>query len=144
MTRGLAVPENSLTKVSAVVGPAIKGSAPSPRRQVAKALKDFKGAAAGLRFADEGIELSFAGGGMQQAGDGKVADHVGALPADTAACSPLRCRGCPEDLGGAKGSPFAPMQMLRRVPGLDLPQDHRTRWAALSIILGADAAQPTT
>ena len=69
-------------------------------------MKDFKGAAAGLRFADGGIELSFAGGGVKQAGDGKVGDHVGALPGDTAAVLAL---AVPEDalegLGNDRGQP---------------------------------------
>ncbi len=85
-----------------------------PSDAVRKALKDFKGAAAGLRFADGGIELSLAGGGVQQAGDGKVADHVGALPGDTAAVLAL---AVPEDalkrLGDdTEGSPFSLMKML--------------------------------
>jgi len=110
-------------------------------KQATKALKDFKGAAAGLRFANEGIELSIAGGGVQQAGDGKVADHVSALPADTAAVLAL---AVPEDalrnLGGAKGSPFAPMEMLGAFTGLDLPQDLiDLLGSSLSVSLGADA-----
>ena len=118
-----------------------QGFGPDPSEQLTKALKDFKGAAAGLRFADEGIELTFAGGGVQQAGDGKVADHVGALPADTAAVLAL---AVPEDalrnLGGAKGSPFAPMQMLGAFTGLDLPQDLiDLLGSSLSLSLGADA-----
>ncbi len=118
-----------------------QGFGPDPSEQVTKALKDFKGAAAGLRFADEGIEMTFAGGGVQQAGDGKVADHVGALPADTAAVLAL---AVPEDalrdLGGAKGSPFAPMQMLGAFTGLDLPQDLiDLLGSSLSLSLGADA-----
>ena len=44
----------------------------------------------GLRFADEAIELTVAGGGVQQAGDGKVADHVGACPRTPRPCSPLQ------------------------------------------------------
>jgi len=118
-----------------------QGFGPDPSEQVTKALKDFKGAAAGLRFADEGIELSFAGGGMQQAGDGKVADHVGSLPADTAAVLALAVPAdALKDLGGAKGSPFAPMQMLGAFTGLDLPQDLiDLLGSSLSLSLGADA-----
>ena len=118
-----------------------QGFGPEPSEQVTNALKDFKGAAAGLRFADEGIEMTFAGGGVQQAGDGKVADHVGALPADTAAVLAL---AVPEDalrdLGGAKGSPFAPMQMLGAFTGLDLPRDLiDLLGSSLSLSLGAGA-----
>jgi hypothetical protein len=118
-----------------------QGFGPDPSEQVTKALKDFKGAAAGLRFADGGIEMTFAGGGVQQAGDGNVADHVGALPADTAAVLAL---AVPEDalrnLGGAKGSPFAPMEMLGAFTGLDLPQDLiDLLGSSLSLSLGADA-----
>ena len=118
-----------------------QGFGPDPSEQVTKALKDFKGAAAGLRFADEGIEMTFAGGGVQQAGDGKVADHVGALPADTAAVLALAVpEDALEDLGGAKGSPFAPMQMLGAFTGLDLPQDLiDLLGSSLSLSLGADA-----
>ena len=118
-----------------------QGFGPDPSEQVTKALKDFKGAAAGLRFADEGIEMSFAGGGVQQVGDGKVADHVDALPADTAAVLAL---AVPEDalreLGDAKGSSFAPMEMLGAFTGLDLPQDLiDLLGSSLSLSLGADA-----
>jgi hypothetical protein len=118
-----------------------QGFGPGPSEQLTKALKDFKGAAAGLRFADEGIEMTFAGGGVKQAGDGKVGDHVGALPTDTAAVLAL---AVPEDalrgLGDAKGSPFAPMQMLGAFSGLDLPQDLiDLLGSSLSLSLGADA-----
>ena len=113
-----------------------------PSKPITKALKDFKGAAAGLRFADGGIELSFAGGGVQQAGDGKVGDHVGELPGDTAAVLAL---AVPEDalkrLGDdTKGNPFSLEGMLGAGTGLDIPQDLIDFFgSSLSISLGADA-----
>ena len=49
------------------------------------AYRDFQGAAAVLRFADRGIELSLAGsGGKATQGSTTVGDHVAQLPADTA------------------------------------------------------------
>jgi hypothetical protein len=57
----------------------------STGQELAKAMKDFKGAAAGLRFADGGIELASSGGGATDEGDKTVGKHVGALPKDTAA-----------------------------------------------------------
>ena len=141
MARSLAVLGSSTPRAFGSSGFGQRGFGPDPSAQLTKAMKDFKGAAAGLRFADGGIELSFAGGGVKQAGDGKVADHVGALPADTAAVLAL---AVPEDalegLGNAKGSPFGPMQMLGAFTGLDLPQDLiDLLGSSLSLSLGPDA-----
>ncbi len=113
-----------------------------PADAVRKALKDFKGAAAGLRFADGGIELSVAGGGVQQTGDGTVGDHVTELPGDTAAVLAL---AVPEDAMAklskdAEGSPFSLKEMLGAGIGLDIPQDLIDFFgSSLSISLGADA-----
>ncbi len=110
--------------------------------EITKAMKDFKGAAAGLRFADEGIELSFAGGGVKQAGDGKVGDHVGALPGDTAVVLALAVPGdALEGLGGdASRSPFSLQEMLGEATGLDIPQDLIDfLGTSLSLSLGGDA-----
>jgi len=52
---------------------------------IRKSYKDFRGAAGTLRFADGGVELAFAMSSTGSEQDGTVSDHVGSLPADTAA-----------------------------------------------------------
>jgi hypothetical protein len=113
-------------------------------KQLAEAFKDFKGAAAGLKFADGGIELSFAGGGAAKAGSKTVGKHVGALPKDTAAVvavavpekalESLKSRGSKQDSLSWLGEFFTPGT------GLDLPDDLITLLgSSLSFSVGADA-----
>ena len=52
---------------------------------IRKTYQDFRGAAGTLRFADGGVELAFASSGTGSEKGATVADHVGNLPADTAA-----------------------------------------------------------
>ena len=54
-------------------------------RDIRKSYKDFRGAAGTLRFADGGIEMAFATNDTGSAKGATVTDHVGKLPADTAA-----------------------------------------------------------
>ena len=58
-----------------------------PQDQVRKALKDFRGAAGTLRFADGGAELHVVGGlgGKSDAPAHPVSEVIGSLPADTTA-----------------------------------------------------------
>lgn len=117
--------------------------------QFVESFKDFKGAAAVLRFADGGMELRFAGGGTKQLQSRKVGDHVGALPEDTAA---LLAMSVPEDLvkkltrtgSDSAGSAFSPSDMFGDMfgesTGLDLPEDLITLLGtSLSISVGGDA-----
>jgi hypothetical protein len=112
--------------------------------EIANAFKDFKGAAAGLRFADGGIELAFAGGGAK-AYDGKsVGRHVSALPKDTAAVLAL---AVPEKAldglksGGSSQEGLRSLtQMFTEGTGLELPDDLVTLLgSSVSVSLGGDA-----
>lgn len=120
------------------------GSEKAAEDELNKALKDFKGAAAGLKFADGGIELSFAGGGAAKAGSKTVGKHVGALPEDTAAVvavavpekalESLKSGGSKQDSLSWLGEFFTPGT------GLDLPDDLITLLgSSLSFSVGADA-----
>jgi hypothetical protein len=107
-------------------------------------MKDFKGAAAGLKFADGGIELAFAGGGATDEGGKTVGKHVGALPKDTAAVVAL---GVPEKIwkdlesgGTSEDSMFSLGALFGESTGLDLPDDLITLLGdSLSISVGGDA-----
>ena len=106
-------------------------------------MKDFKGAAAGLKFADGGIELAFAGGGATDEGGKTVGKHVGALPKDTAAVVAL---AVPEKIweqlksGSSGDSMFSLGDMLGEGTGLDLPDDLITLLGdSMSISVGGDA-----
>jgi Protein of unknown function (DUF3352) len=105
------------------------------------AYKDFKGAAAVLRFADGGIELSVAGGGGKTVeGKETVGEHVEAMPRDTAlllalAVPPGAFDALEEADEGGTGSDF-----LGDMLGIDFPDDLRTLLGkSLSISLGGDA-----
>ncbi len=85
------------------------------------ALKDFHGAAAVLRFADSGIELSFAGSKMPETGTG-IGEQVTRLPADTAAVLALHApRAWLEDM--SKGISDAAGGEVEPMTGLRLPDD---------------------
>lgn len=88
------------------------------------AYRDFRGAAAVLRFEDGGIELSMAGsGGKATRGSKPVADHVAALPADTALLLALAVPpGALEALSDSGGG----SQLLGGLLGIDVPQDLQT------------------
>ena len=105
------------------------------------AYKDFKGAAAVLRFADGGIELSFAGsGGKTTKGTETVGDHVAAMPADTAlllavAVPPGAFDAIAKADKGGAGSEF-----LGGMLGIDFPEDLETLLGkSFSFSLGGDA-----
>ena len=117
---------------------------PEDEEEVADALaayKDFRGAAAVLRFADGGIELSLAGGGGKSTeGEETVADHVAAMPGDTALLFALAVppgafdaidKADPDGLGA---------DFLGEMLGIDFPEDLETLLGkSLSISLGGDA-----
>ena len=63
----------------------LDSAGPGATKQLDKALADFKGAGMTLHFKDGGLELAAASGGVKQAGQKSVGDHVGELPKDTAA-----------------------------------------------------------
>jgi hypothetical protein len=122
----------------------LTGSDKTAEDELNKALKDFKGAAAGLKFADGGIELSFAGGGAARAGGKTVGAHVGALPEDTAAVlavavpekalESLKSGGSQQDSLSWLGEFFTPGT------GLELPDDLITLLgSSLSFSVGGDA-----
>src|SRR3954468_2763133 len=108
--------------------------------------KDFQGAGAVLRFADGGIELSAAGsGGKATRTSATVADHVSAMPADTAMllafAVPPRALKLLEDADpNGSGSEF-----LGSMLGLDFPKDLETLLGkSISISLGGDAPDDLT
>ncbi len=88
------------------------------------AYRDFQGAAAVLRFADRGIELSMAGsGGKATQGSTTVNDHVAQLPADTAF---LLALAVPPGALEALTDSGSGSQLLGGILGLDLPEDLQT------------------
>ena len=113
-------------------------------KQLAEALahyKDFQGAAAVLHFVDGGIELSTAGGGGKAtASKETVAEHVGAMPADTAV---LLAFAVPQGAFDAieKADPHGSgSQLLGSMLGIDFPQDIETLLGrSISISLGGHA-----
>jgi Protein of unknown function (DUF3352) len=126
------------------LGGLTEGGGPGTGKELADAMKDFKGAAAGLKFADGGIELAFAGGGATDEGGKNVGDHVGALPKDTAAVVAL---AVPEKLlkqlgpgGSAEDSMSSLGDLFGEGTGLDFPDDLITLLGdSLSISVGGDA-----
>ena len=129
------------------VNGSLGGSASSgPRTEtLSDAFKDFKGAAAGLRFADGGIELAFAGGGTgASSGTRAVGRHVAALPKDTAALVALSVPAQALDRltsGGPTGnSLFSLDSLITSSTGLDVPDDLVTLLGdSLSLSVGGDA-----
>jgi hypothetical protein len=124
-------------------GDSLAGSG-DDQKQLAKILagyKDFQGAGAVLHFADGGIELSMAGGGGKATtGTTTVADHVAAMPADTAlllafAVPPGAFKALEEADSNGAGSDF-----LGSMLGIDFPADLKTLLGkSLSLSLGGDA-----
>ncbi len=118
-------------------------------RGLGQALRRFEGAAAVLRFADGGVELSFAYQGPGSKDAPSVTEHVAALPADTAAVLAL---AVPDSLveairgsgGGTGDRPFSLDGLLGSRLGLDLPRDLPRDLVTLlgrsvSLSLGGDA-----
>jgi hypothetical protein len=105
------------------------------------AYKDFKGAAAVLRFADGGIELSMAGGGGPSTkGKETVADHVAAMPKDTALLFALAVPPGAFDALEKADPKRSGSDLLSGMLGIDFPGDLKTLLGkSLSISLGGDA-----
>jgi hypothetical protein len=106
----------------------------------AELLENFKGAAAALRFADGGIELSFAGGGGKVVeGAEDVSEHVGALPADTAL---VLAASVPKGVFDELTEDEAATDFLAGMLGLDLPQDLEDLLGeSISLSVGGDAPE---
>ncbi len=111
--------------------------------QLADVFKDFKGAAAGLKFADGGIELAFAGGGAANDKSPTVGKQVGDLPEDTAAALALAIPDKALDKlrsSGQEGDLLSLGKMFTAGTGLELPDDLITLLgSSLSLSLGGDA-----
>ncbi len=91
------------------------------------AYKDFKGAAAVMRFADGGIELSFAGGGGNAAtGKETVADHVAAMPRDTALLLAVAVPPRAFDAIAKADPKRSGSDLLGGMLGIDFPEDLKT------------------
>jgi hypothetical protein len=128
-------------------------------KDIRKSYKDFRGAAGTLRFADGGIEIAFASSGAGSDKGATVADHVGSLPADTAAVLAAAVPDGNKLAGQLNGDGAAGMGM-GMVPGMlmfpagmgmfgeavfgstgmDLPEDLATLLgSSISLSVGADA-----
>jgi hypothetical protein len=124
-------------------GPAASPDA-NAENELTKSLKDFTGAAAVLRFADGGIEFSFASGGATKEGDPTVGKHVGDLPEDTAAVLAVAVPDkAVEKLKSSDSSDTGMLsftEMFTEGTGLDLPDDLVTLLGtSLSLSVGGDA-----
>ena len=115
-------------------------SAAGPSEAIDQAFKDFRGAAAVLRFADGGLELSMASGGVsKKSGQASLDDHVNDLPKDTAAVVALAVPDAAFDALGS-GAGKALTGLLGMASGLDVPEDLKTLLgSSLSVSLGGDA-----
>ncbi|MET0998572.1 MAG: DUF3352 domain-containing protein, partial [Marmoricola sp.] len=114
-------------------------AADDPSDALDKAFEDFRGAAAVLRFADGGLELSMASGGAKKAGQASLGDHVAELPEDTAAVLAV---AVPDSAFDALGSDAGRMLtgLIGEASGLEIPEDLETLFGdSLSISLGGDA-----
>jgi len=118
------------------------GSGDDLQGQLDKALDDFEGAAASLRFDDGGIDLSVATSRAKGTDGSTVSDHVGALPEDTAA---LLAGSIPAEVIdrlealSSEGGPFSLDEFLGET-GLAFPDDLVTVLGdSLSVSLGGDA-----
>ena len=105
------------------------------------AFKDFQGAAASLRFADGGIELSAAGGGGKAAQSKEtVGDHVAAMPSDTALLLAIAVPSGAFDALDKADSAASGSDLLGGMLGIDFPADLKTLLGkSISISLGGDA-----
>jgi hypothetical protein len=118
-------------------------SSPSgdPKAAAEDALKHFRGLAGTVRFSGGGMELSVAGGGVDQLqGLAGVGADVGDLPADTAAVLGF---GVGKDYAKQLVETFtglADLTSLEDQSGLDLPQDLQTLLgSAVTVSLGGHA-----
>ncbi len=112
-----------------------------PSKELAKTLKDFKGAAATVRFADGGLELSYAAGGRPGLEAGPVGEHVAALPKDTAAALAVSVPAKAWDQQLGSDAAFGGLlEGFTSSTGLKVPEDLVTLFGdSLSISLGGDA-----
>lgn len=119
--------------------------AANPATGLTQALRGFRGSAAVLRFHDSGLELSFAGGNATPPGKQlSVADHVGALPADTAGVlaaavdTSSLTRAVRTGAGATGGLDLA--RTFQKVTGLRFPGDLATLLgSSFSVSLGGQA-----
>jgi len=148
--KAVDVMSEELSSGSGALGGLVDGSGGSNDEQqfadILAGYKDFQGAGAVLRFADGGIELSMAGsGGKATRTKATVADHVSAMPADTAMLLAFAVpSGAFKMLADAdpngSGSEF-----LGSMLGLDFPKDLQTLLGkSISISLGGDAPDDLT
>lgn len=115
-----------------------------PFEAMEDALKDFQGLGGTVRFADGGMELSLAAGGVDTAkGSARIGDELGDLPADTAVALGF---GVPDDFAAKYldqiedvfGSDF--VAEAEEESGLEIPDDVQTLLGdALVLSLGGDA-----
>lgn len=108
---------------------------------MSEALKDFEGAAAVLRFADGGLELSVASAAEESVEDvPTVSEQVKTLPEDTAALVALAVpEGAIAKLG-ENAQDDTGMGVLGGLTGLDLPKDLQTLLSqSFSLSLGGRA-----
>ena len=119
-------------------------TADDPGAALDQALEDFRGAAAVLRFADGGLELSVASGGAKQAGGASLGKHVADLPKDTAAVLALAVPDSAFDaLDSSAGKALT--GLIGEASGLDIPEDLKTLLGdSLSVSLGGDAPSDLT
>lgn len=106
--------------------------------ELTDALKDFKGAAATLRFDDGSLELELAGdpGKAGLAGSGAAGDLVGSLPEDSAFAIGV---GLADGWFGDVIDDSDLLQMLEEQSGLDLPDDAETlAGEAAAVSVGGD------
>jgi hypothetical protein len=119
------------------------GGSADPLEPAKDALDDFAGLGGTVRFADGGMELSLAGGGIQRLTDlATVGKQLGELPADTALAFGF---GVTDDYAeraidelGSDGEDF--VTEAEKETGLDLPEDLQTLLGkAVIVSIGGDA-----
>lgn len=118
--------------------------AEDPFKAMEDALKDFEGLGGTVRFADGGMELSLAAGGVNTAkGSAGIGDELADLPADTAVALGF---GVPDDFAAKYldqiedvfGSDF--VAEAEQETGLDVPEDVQTLLGdTVTLSLGGDA-----
>jgi hypothetical protein len=118
------------------------GGPTDPLAPIRDALKDFRGLGGTVRFAGGGMELSIAGGGLDQLADlATVGKEVGELPSDTAFALGF---GVPDDYAEKTldrlGDGGDVATDIEKHTGLDLPEDLQTLLGeAVIVSLGGDA-----
>lgn len=131
------------------LGSGVISSDDETQDEITKALEDFEGAGATLRFDDGGLELEVAGdageyGDAVTSGD-QAGDTVSTLPADTAVALGLSFgedwfTNLVEQLATVEGStPDELMDQIGEETGLDLPDDVQTLLGdSLALAIGQD------